>query len=375
MATRLIILSLAAAAAASPLAHQKRQATVIASCTRPNTIALTFDDGPFDYTDSVLDKLDEAGMKATFFVNGQNFGSIYDYADSLQRADADGHQIASHTWSHPDIQGLSAEDLTSEMTRVEEALLEIIGKFPTYMRPPYFSWNGDNLDVLGELGYKVIHADLDTNDWRADMDASIDEFESGIAEGRSIVLAHEVHHATAEELVPAMISAVQEAGLEAVTVGECLGDPEDNWYRTSRDGFEPQPSETPSESSAPSASRTDSMKPTGTPSDPSGPSAIPSNPSEPSETPSGPSATLTHPTGASDTPSPTDDATNTPYEPSETPSPTHTSSETPSKPADDPTYPEPSPTKAPGRGCRAKTQKRKVKKAKRSASRRAATLN
>lgn len=258
MATRLIILSLAAAAAASPLAHQKRQATVIASCTRPNTIALTFDDGPFDYTDSVLDKLDEAGMKATFFVNGQNFGSIYDYADSLQRADADGHQIASHTyglslsvslpfppllplcviifrlqpylhcppfsWSHPDIQGLSAEDLTSEMTRVEEALLEIIGKFPTYMRPPYFSWNGDNLDVLGELGYKVIHADLDTNDWRADMDASIDEFESGIAEGRSIVLAHEVHHATAEELVPAMISAVQEAGLEGKFAFPLLGD-------------------------------------------------------------------------------------------------------------------------------------------------------
>ena len=98
MATRLITLALAAAAAASPLAHQRRQAAaVIASCTAPNTIALTFDDGPFDYTDSVLDQLDAAGMKGTFFINGQNWGNIYDHASTLQRADSEGHQIGSHT--------------------------------------------------------------------------------------------------------------------------------------------------------------------------------------------------------------------------------------------------------------------------------------
>lgn len=108
---------------------------------------------------------------------------------------------------------LSAEEVVSEMEQVEDALLDIIGKFPTYMRPPFFEWDDENLEVLGELGYLVIHADLDTNDWQFDMPASIAAFESGIANGGSLVLAHDVHESTAEVLVPAMISAVQEAGL------------------------------------------------------------------------------------------------------------------------------------------------------------------
>lgn len=100
-----------------------------------------------------------------------------------------------------------------EMTKVEDALLDIIGKFPTYMRPPFFEWDALNLEVLGELGYKVMWADLDTQDWQGNMDDSISIFESGIQNGGSLVLAHDVHETTAEVLVPAMISAIQEAGL------------------------------------------------------------------------------------------------------------------------------------------------------------------
>ena len=99
------------------------------------------------------------------------------------------------------------------MTKVEDALLDILGKFPTYMRPPYFSWNDDNLETLGELGYKVIHADVDTLDWEGDMTAAKANFEAGIDAGGSIVLAHDVHENTAHDLVPAMIVAIQQRGL------------------------------------------------------------------------------------------------------------------------------------------------------------------
>ena len=102
MATRLITIALAAAAAsASPLAGlQKRAAaTVYASCTQPGVVALSFDDGPYAYTDDVLDQLDAAGFKATFFLNGENWGNIYDYAGTVQRADALGNQIGSHTYA------------------------------------------------------------------------------------------------------------------------------------------------------------------------------------------------------------------------------------------------------------------------------------
>lgn len=100
------------------------------------------------------------------------------------------------------------------MTLVEGALVDIVGQYPTYMRPPFFSWSPENLQTLGDLGYKVIHADVDTLDWEGDMEASIANFNDGIDAGGSIVLAHDVHEATVETLVPAMISAIQASGLQ-----------------------------------------------------------------------------------------------------------------------------------------------------------------
>jgi peptidoglycan/xylan/chitin deacetylase (PgdA/CDA1 family) len=69
---------------------------VITSC--PNgQVALTFDDGPSEHTKDLLDLLAANKMKATFFVNGFNYGSIYDYTTIVQRMIADGHQVGSHT--------------------------------------------------------------------------------------------------------------------------------------------------------------------------------------------------------------------------------------------------------------------------------------
>jgi peptidoglycan/xylan/chitin deacetylase (PgdA/CDA1 family) len=85
-------------AVASPLVA-KRQAVgvIINSCTVPGDFAIAFDDGPFQYTSEALDLLDAAGIKATFFMNGQNYDSIYNYAGVIQRMAGAGHQVASHT--------------------------------------------------------------------------------------------------------------------------------------------------------------------------------------------------------------------------------------------------------------------------------------
>jgi peptidoglycan/xylan/chitin deacetylase (PgdA/CDA1 family) len=95
----------AASTFATPLQNNaaKRQSSipfgsVISSCTVPGTVALTFDDGPYIYTDQLLDILESNGVVATFFVNGQNYGAIADYASTVQRAASAGHQIGSHTY-------------------------------------------------------------------------------------------------------------------------------------------------------------------------------------------------------------------------------------------------------------------------------------
>ncbi|KAK2018363.1 glycoside hydrolase/deacetylase [Colletotrichum eremochloae] len=210
----------------------------ISKCTVPGDFALTFDDGPFTYTSHVLDLLAEAGAKATFFINGKNWGDINDFQDAVKRMDAEGHQIGSHTFSHPDLATLGDAEIIHEMTSLEDSLVNIVGKYPTYMRPPFFSWNDNTLSILKALEYHVIHADIDSLDYANNAPlgnlTSVGIFEKGVNAGGSIALAHEVHQNTAEYLVPEFLRIIKEKNLRAVTVGECLGDPKANWYMTKR---------------------------------------------------------------------------------------------------------------------------------------------
>src|ERR1700753_2406277 len=115
--------------------------TIYTGCTTPGGVAVTFDDGPYMYTENVLDQLKAAGQHATFFLNGQNYGYIYDYNSTILRMVNEGHQVCSHTWSHPDLTTLSQTQIQTEMTEMEVAFTNILGHFPRYMRPPYLSTN------------------------------------------------------------------------------------------------------------------------------------------------------------------------------------------------------------------------------------------
>lgn len=124
------------------------------------------------------------------------------------------------SWSHPDLATLSSAAVTSQMTQLETALLSIIGKFPTYMRPPYFSYNSATLSTLSGLGYRVIQANIDTLDWQYNTAATTGQsatiFRNGVNGGGTISLAHDVHQTTANNLVPAMISHIQSRGLRGM---------------------------------------------------------------------------------------------------------------------------------------------------------------
>lgn len=202
---------------------------------------MTFDDGPYIYGPGLLDTLASNGVTATFFLNGQNWADITtpDNQAYIRRIDAAGHQIASHTWSHPHLDTLSTADMTTQMTQLETAFTSILGKRPTYMRPPYLECGSACLGVMNTLGYHVITTNLDTQDWAntGNIQASVDIFSNTInnsdpASAGWIVLAHEVYPTTVDTLVPSMISTLRAKGYRTVTVGECLGDPAANWYRT-----------------------------------------------------------------------------------------------------------------------------------------------
>jgi len=110
---------------------------------------------------------------------------------------------------------LSVDGMTAEMTQLEDALVDIIGEYATYMRPPYLSTNPTVLSTLADLGYHVISTDIDTLDYnlQAEIAAAAANFEAGLDAGGSISLAHDVHENTVQQLIPLMIEAVNARGL------------------------------------------------------------------------------------------------------------------------------------------------------------------
>ncbi|KAJ5189703.1 Glycoside hydrolase/deacetylase beta/alpha-barrel [Penicillium cf. griseofulvum] len=211
---------------------------IFTHCTTPGTIALTFDDGPYIYTSQLLDTLAEHDVRATFFLNGHNRGSINASPDIVKRTLAEGHQLGSHTWNHLSLDTLSYEEIVHEMTVLEDTFMCILGFFPTYMRPPFLRHTPVVLDAMANLGYHVIGASVDTKDYENDNPdtnwISFEKFSREVDAGGTIVLAHDSHQHTVEILVGNMLADVDRRGLNAVTVGECLGDPPESWYRAGR---------------------------------------------------------------------------------------------------------------------------------------------
>lgn len=100
----------------------------------------------------------------------------------------------------------------------EAALRNIVGKYPTYMRPPYSSCSGSCPATMGDLGYHIIYFDVDTDDYNQDTPSTIvnavNNFNKPI-DGTSpntqdfLVIAHDIHQNTADTLVQAMLDTIK----------------------------------------------------------------------------------------------------------------------------------------------------------------------
>ncbi|KAF7717591.1 Chitin deacetylase [Penicillium ucsense] len=220
----------------------------IRSCSVPGTIAFTFDDGPSRFTGDLLELLDRYDASATFFVTGINNGKgrIDDpnlpWAELVEQMISGGHQIASHTWSHEDLSKITAGQRDDQLLKNEAAIRNIIGSFPTYMRPPYSSCLPESGcgHHLADLGYHIVLYDIDTEDYKNDspdlIQRSKDIFDRALESADSkntswLIIGHDIHEQTVHNLTEHMLKVSKDLGYRPVTVGECLHDPRENWYR------------------------------------------------------------------------------------------------------------------------------------------------
>ncbi|HEL1587098.1 TPA: polysaccharide deacetylase family protein [Streptococcus suis] len=183
-----------------------------------NMIALTFDDGPNPATTPlVLDILKKYQVKATFFVLGK---SVAGNEAILQRMVAEGHEIANHSWSHPNLTKLSATDVAAEIQQTQSAIEAAVGFKPSLMRPPY---GAINATTMSSIQMPIINWSIDSKDWQSRNATSILKEVQAQAHPGGVLLLHDIHQSTVASL-DGVLSYLLSKGYTIGTASQVLGD-------------------------------------------------------------------------------------------------------------------------------------------------------
>lgn len=177
-------------------------------------LALTFDDGPGQYTDELLDCLEENNAHATFFMLGQN---VAQYPDAPKRMLELGCEIGSHSWDHTQLTTIDIDAVAKQFSDTDNALIQACGQAATVARAPY----GDgNSDIYNTVNKPFFMWSLDTEDWKLlDADGDYNAVMNGDLTDGSIILMHDIHEPSVQaalRLIPDLIAK----GYKLVTVSE-----------------------------------------------------------------------------------------------------------------------------------------------------------
>ena len=177
-------------------------------------LCLTFDDGPGQYTDDLLNCLEENNAHATFFMLGQN---VANYPEQVQHILKAGCEIGSHSYDHPNLKNLDLDSVKKQFTDTDDLLIKACGQAATVARAPYGEWNQDIIDTVGKPFFTW---SVDSRDWDY-KDADLDYksvMEGDLSDG-SIILMHDIHQPTVEaakRIIPELVAQ----GYKLVTVSE-----------------------------------------------------------------------------------------------------------------------------------------------------------
>lgn len=213
----------ATAAMAAPVPQNHRDTYIYHGRRSSSLVALTFDDGPHaERTPRLMRILEELDCPATFFVLGNPCRANPRTLAALVSSD---FEIANHSMTHRNLREVSAERMRQEVDGLEEILIAAGAGPSRQFRPPYGNANRALVEhVYGELGMDICLWSIDTNDWRSGTTAQeiIDQILRD-ARGGDIILMHDIH-AKALDVVPVIVPALRERGLQFVTVGALIED-------------------------------------------------------------------------------------------------------------------------------------------------------
>ena len=215
-----IVCRLAMGTRQEALAEAKQADGAVSSseCTPGGELALTFDDGPHKiYTKKLLDGLRERGVKASFFLVGEN---IPGNEELVRQMAADGHLIGVHCMTHVDLARQPIEKSVEEIQETSDRIEAVTGKRPEYIRPPYGSWS---LELQEKVSMTPVFWDVDTLDWKSRNTARIVKHICKNAAVHTVVLMHDAYQTSVDAALETIDTLTAE-GYTFVTIEECLID-------------------------------------------------------------------------------------------------------------------------------------------------------
>ncbi|OUM67282.1 carbohydrate esterase family 4 protein, partial [Piromyces sp. E2] len=207
----------------------------IYQCKNPKHWAMTYDDGPTEYTDAILDLLKKYNIKATFFVVGNLYinSKKPEWSRIIKRMNDEGHIIGNHTYNHVSLPGLTVDEIKNEMKLLENEVYRVIGKKPAFMRFPNALGGSDKtvMSTLESLGFNAaVFWNVDTVDYGngGDAEYAVSVIDKQASAGNSLItLNHLLYSGATKEgiikLATAEIERILALGYKPVTMEECLG--------------------------------------------------------------------------------------------------------------------------------------------------------
>ncbi len=171
--------------------------------TKIKEVALTFDDGPTEFTPKFLDLLKEKNIHATFFCIGKQ---IEKYSETFQRIIIEGHTIGNHTYSHSNKTGfLSSSKMIEEIEKCDEVISKIGNIKTNFYRPPFGVTNPNIAKAIKKTQKKSIGWNVRSLDTVIDNEKKIyNRITKNLNKG-SIILLHDTSEKTYNVLVELLL--------------------------------------------------------------------------------------------------------------------------------------------------------------------------
>ena len=183
-------------------------------------LALTFDDGPVErWTRPLLELLTNERVPATFCVVGER---VLEQSDLVRRELSGRHELANHSFDHPDLSTLAAHEVREQLGRTDEAVHRLTGQRTSLVRPPFGRLSGTVLEVAAQSGHDLLLWDRELHEKSESSARNAAHVLEGLQPGM-VLLAHDGGpgpHQVGLAALPEVIRGARARGYRFVTASE-----------------------------------------------------------------------------------------------------------------------------------------------------------